>query len=286
VLKQRLLTIAILLPLFVWCVLGLPTRLFSAVIAFVVLLAAWEWSVLMGIRSWGRRLAYLALVFGAMLACAWLATLPAARQLILSLAVAWWFASLLLIRQYEADPRRFRRLTSGAQDGHFHGGWLFGMLGVVVLVPAWLGLCIVHGNASPGSSLVLLLLALVWAADSGAYVAGRLWGRRKIAPRVSPGKTWEGVGGGLAAAVVTALIAGQWIGFGWRTQVSLVLLGVVTVLFSIVGDLFESLVKRLAGVKDSGSLLPGHGGVLDRIDSVTAAAPLFTLGLVWQGMIA
>jgi phosphatidate cytidylyltransferase len=218
-----------------------------------------------------------------MLGGAWLVMIPAMRQLILSTAVAWWFASLLIIRQYEFDPRQVRWLVGSAVQ--FHPSWLLGMLGVIVLVPPWLSLLVLHGSATPGSALVLMLMALVWTADSGAYAAGRLWGRTKVAPKVSPGKTWEGVYGGMAAAALTAVIAGQWIGFGWRTQVSLVLLGIVTVLFSIIGDLFESLIKRMAGVKDSGRLLPGHGGVLDRIDSVTAAAPVFALGLLWQGMI-
>nr|AQQ74522.1 hypothetical protein [uncultured bacterium] len=282
-LRQRLVTIAILLPLFVWCVLFLPARHFTIVIAFIVMLAAWEWSGLMGLRVRIHRLGYLALVFAAMVGAYWLLAVPYARHLILSFAVAWWFASLLLVRQYQADPRTIRWL---APEVRFPGRWVLGILGIVVLVPAWSSLVLLRSGTAPGGDFVLLFLALVWAADSGAYLAGRRWGQRKVARHVSPGKTWEGIYGGLAAALVVAIVGGQWIGFGWRTQVSLVLLSMVTVLFSVVGDLFESLVKRIAGVKDSGALLPGHGGVLDRIDSVTAAAPLFVLGLLWQGLIA
>jgi phosphatidate cytidylyltransferase len=285
VLKQRLLTIAILLPLFVWSVVVLPTRYFAVLIAFIVLIAAWEWTSLMRLEAWNHRLAYLALVLVTMLSCTWLAMIPGVRQLILSCAVLWWLWSLMLIRQYESNPRQLQWLVADAKKGHFHPPWLLGMLGLVVLVPAWLSLLILHGSALPGNALVLLLLSLVWAADSGAYVAGRLWGKKKLAPHVSPGKTWAGLYGGLMAGTAVIVIGGLWIGFGWKTQVSLILLGLVAVLFSVIGDLFESLIKRIAGVKDSGHLLPGHGGVLDRIDSVTAAAPLFTLGLLWQGII-
>lgn len=285
-LKQRLLTIAILLPLFVWCVIVLPTRYFAALIAFVVLLAAREWSGLMGIRANSQRLLYVAVVLAAMIACAWLTKFPAMRQWLLGGAVAWWVASLLLIRWYEANPLSLRWLAGDTPDGHFHPNWLLGILGIVVLVPAWLSLVILHGSTSPAGVFVLLLMSLIWAADSGAYLVGRRWGKAKLASRVSPGKTWEGVYGGIIAAIIVAVIGGRWIGFGLKTQVSIVLLAIVAVLFSIAGDLFESLVKRMAGVKDSGHLLPGHGGVLDRIDSVTAAAPLFVFGLLWQGMIA
>jgi len=286
VLRLRLLTIAILLPLFVWSVLVLPERLFAALVAFVVLIAAWEWTTLMRLETLVHRVAYLALMLAVMMSCAWLATIPAMRQAILVAAVTWWSGSLLLIRAYESDPRYLQWLAGNAGIGRFRAGWLLGILGIVVLVPAWLSLVILRSGTAPGSAFVLLLLTLVWTADSAAYVVGKRWGKRKIAPHVSPGKTWAGIYGGIIAAAITAAIAGQWIGVGWRTQVSLVLLGVVTVLFSVVGDLFESLVKRIAGVKDSGHLLPGHGGMLDRIDSMTAAAPLFALGLLWQGIIA
>src|SRR5690606_17335644 len=127
-----------------------------------------------------------------------------------------------------------------------------------------------------GPAVMLFLLLLVVAADVGAYFAGRRFGRNKLAPRVSPGKTWEGVIGGLLGAALIALAGGAWFGV---PLVPFVALCVVAVLASIVGDLTESLFKRHAGVKDSGTLLPGHGGVLDRVDSVTAAAPVFLIGL-------
>lgn len=276
-LKQRLLTIAILLPLFVWGILALSTQYFAIAIAFIVLLGAWEWARLMGLRTDVMRIGWIALVLGAMLLTAWLSTLPGMRHTIMTGAVLWWFVALLWIRRFGHNPA-----TASVRFPHQP---LLGMLGIIVLVPPWLALVILHGSALPGAAFVLLLMLLVWGADSGAYIAGRLWGSRLLAPRVSPGKTWEGVCGALAVTAAIAVGAGLWFGLGWMDHVSLVLLALVTVLFSIVGDLFESMVKRLAGVKDSGHLLPGHGGVLDRIDSMTAAAPVFVLGLLWQGVI-
>jgi len=131
-------------------------------------------------------------------------------------------------------------------------------------------------RGADGPELVLALLAIIWAADAGAYFAGRQWGRRKLAPRISPGKSWEGLTGGLLGGVVAALIASLWC----QTSVTvLVPLAVVTVVFSVLGDLLESRLKRAAGAKDSGRIIPGHGGLLDRIDSLCAAAPIFALGV-------
>jgi phosphatidate cytidylyltransferase len=131
-----------------------------------------------------------------------------------------------------------------------------------------------------GAWRLLFAFALVWAADVGAYFAGRAFGRRKLAPQVSPGKTWEGVLGGLALSLAIAGAAGTWLfrleGAAW---LSFLLLAVAVVLLSIVGDLGESLLKRQAGAKDSGTLLPGHGGMLDRVDSLLAALPAMALGL-------
>lgn len=125
--------------------------------------------------------------------------------------------------------------------------------------------------------MLLLCLALVWAADSAAYLVGRRFGRRKLCPQVSPGKTVEGLLGGLVGAALVGLIAGLALGLGGLRLAALVGLATACAAVSVVGDLAESLFKRRAGVKDSGDLLPGHGGVLDRIDALIAAAPLFAL---------
>ena len=127
--------------------------------------------------------------------------------------------------------------------------------------------------------MIIVLFSLVWGADSSAYFVGRRFGRYKLAPRVSPGKTWEGIGGAVLAGMLIGACAGWWCGLEAETGALFVVLCVVTVAISIVGDLTESLIKRHGGVKDSGSLLPGHGGLLDRVDSLTAAAPVYLLGL-------
>jgi phosphatidate cytidylyltransferase len=137
-------------------------------------------------------------------------------------------------------------------------------------------------NSGNGEQLFLFLLVLVWAADIGAFFAGRRFGRVKLAPRVSPNKTWEGVLGGVVAGLIAAVAGSVWFGFAKGPFIALC---VAVVLASIVGDLTESMFKRFAGLKDSGKVLPGHGGVLDRIDSVTAAVPFYVLGLGWLGVI-
>jgi phosphatidate cytidylyltransferase len=151
--------------------------------------------------------------------------------------------------------------------------------GLVVLVPAWLALSQLHAH---NPLFMLFLLLLVVAADVGAYFAGRRFGRHKLAPRVSPGKTWEGVGGGVVGATIVAIIGALWLHMPFLLFIALC---VVVVFASIVGDLTESLFKRHAGLKDSGNLLPGHGGVLDRVDSITAAAPVFLVGLQALGLL-
>jgi phosphatidate cytidylyltransferase len=153
---------------------------------------------------------------------------------------------------------------------------MVGGAGVVVLVAPWVALMGLRDDFGP--AYVLFLLLLIWVADTGAYFAGRRWGRRKLAPTISPGKTWEGVFGAGMATLAFALVGAAVLEEGARWP-GFVAVCMVTVGFSIVGDLFESMMKRQRGVKDSGSLLPGHGGVLDRFDSLTAAAPAFLLGL-------
>jgi phosphatidate cytidylyltransferase len=176
------------------------------------------------------------------------------RQPLLAVAAAWW---LVL-----APLWMWRGVRSG------QGIWL-GVAGFAVLVPA--GLAMLALDASQ----VLLVLALVWIADSAAYFVGRAWGRRKLAPAISPGKTWEGAAGGLIGVLAYAIIGGFWIqGIAWAPYLAAAAL---LAMVSIVGDLFESAVKRQAGAKDSGSVLPGHGGILDRIDSATAVLPLAAL---------
>ena len=264
-LRQRILTALILIPLVVLAVLWLPTPLFAALLAVLVLMGGWEWSNLAGLRTSVGRVLYLAMLALALWLAWWWHGQPAAWGILL-LGVLGWLLALAWISRPDF-----------ARD---HDA-LKGVAGFWVLVPAWLGLVLLHGHPGMGPTLVLFLMVLIWVADSGAYFAGRRWGRHKLAPRVSPGKTWEGVYGALAACALVALAVAAWLGGTPRQLVSFLLICLVTILFSIAGDLLESLMKRQRGIKDSGRLLPGHGGVLDRVDSLTAAAPVFVLGLYW-----
>ncbi len=275
-LKHRLITALILIPLVIGGILLLPTHQLALALGVFVLIGAWEWTALIGIETWPRRLAYVLLTASLMANALWL--LDAAAPLLVLvqlLAVAWWLWGWRAIVAYVGAlgierEALFRNLV----------------VGVVLLVPSWSALLLLHAQPEQGPYLLILLLVLIWSADSGAYFAGRQFGKRKLAPLVSPGKTWEGVFGALLAVTVVAWAGALVLDLqGWRFVGFFVLCWLTTV-FSIEGDLMESLYKRRAQVKDSGVIFPGHGGVLDRIDSITSAAPVFALGLWLLGIVA
>lgn len=263
-LRQRILTAAILALLVVWVVLKLPTTGFGLALLAVILPAAWEWARLAGLDGTRDRLLYGGGVLALILACWPLVGSTAFVGSLSATVVAGWCCALIWLWRYAERPDRLSRPMTVAGAG------------LMVLVAPWVALVALRGEF--GARYVLFLLLLVWVADIGAYFAGRRWGRRKLARTISPGKTWEGVWGATAAVLAFALAGAAVLGVGvrWPWFVAICL---VTVGFSIVGDLFESMMKRQCGLKDSGSLLPGHGGVLDRVDSLTAAAPVFVLGL-------
>jgi phosphatidate cytidylyltransferase len=155
------------------------------------------------------------------------------------------------------------------------------LAGALVILPAWAALCTLHASAERGPTVTLMLLMLVWLADIGAYFAGRRWGEKKLAPAISPGKTWEGVYGGLLSSLLFAAIAGAIFSRSLSWTLAFMMVSLLTVMFSVAGDLLESLMKRQSGIKDSGNIIPGHGGIFDRIDSLVAAAPLFLIGFLW-----
>lgn len=270
-LKQRLLTALVLLPLFVWAVLAMPASGFSLLLILFVAQGAWEWSGLMQLQQVAARVAYCGLLILCLLGAAyWIIQDSRILSVLLYVAVAWWLLALILVVTY---PERI---------GWWNHRWVKAISGLLLLVPCWVALVYLKVHAGTDGYWLLLLFILIWSADSGAYFSGRRFGKNKLAPQVSPGKSWEGVIGGAiaaAAAVLLALYSRDEV-LGSSQYFPLSFLVVLTVAFSVLGDLFESLAKRLVGVKDSGTLLPGHGGVLDRIDSVTAAAPVFALGLI------
>jgi phosphatidate cytidylyltransferase len=259
----RVITAALFGAALIAAVLFLPTRAVAVVFGGLWLAGAWEWAGFARLRT-GARLLYTA-VFAAAMVAAWLEADAGVARLVLGAALAWWLLALGAVATF---PRRF-------------GLKLVAALGIVVLLPSWLFLARIHAGVPHGAGLVMALLAIVWAADIGAYFAGRWLGHTKLAPAVSPGKTWEGVTGGLLFAGLVAGCA-AWL-LGLKVP-SFVVLGAATALVSVLGDLTQSMFKRNVGLKDSGRLLPGHGGVLDRIDSLTAAAPVYAAGLLMLGI--
>lgn len=262
-LRQRVITALVLGCLVILGVLAVPHPMTVGVLSLLVVAGAWEWSAFPGFTQHSTRLGYVALIALCLVAAWYVGILNGQSDLMLYGALAWWVLALLWIALAPASVTRATATIAG----------------LFVLVPAWVALVRLHAE---GPQLLLFLLLLVVAADIGAYFAGRAFGKHKLAPKVSPGKTWEGVFGGLAAALLMAALGVWW--FDMST-VPFMILCLVVAIASVVGDLTESLFKRHAGLKDSGSLLPGHGGVLDRVDSVTAAAPVFVIGLERLGLL-
>jgi phosphatidate cytidylyltransferase len=266
-LRQRTLTALALGPLALVAVLWLPTAWLALVLALVVLLGAWEWTTLAGFKTPLGRGGYLALVaLGLMLL--WPLHLWGLGGWILAPVVLAWLGLIPVLAQVREIPR-----VEGPEPGLL-------ALGLPVLLGPWLALLALDARPN-GPYLVLFLLLLIWAADIAAYFAGRRWGRIKLAPALSPGKTRVGAYAALVAACLAGVILALLLGLGPWQGLALILICLGTAVISVVGDLFESLLKRRRGLKDSGTLLPGHGGILDRIDSMTAAAPVFTLG-IWM----
>jgi phosphatidate cytidylyltransferase len=258
--KTRVLAALIMAPVAIAAILLLPTQWLAAAAAAVLLIGLWEWLKLAGIEDTLARTVLLVLNLLLMVLLVWADGSTLVLFQITTLAgVAWWLAALVWLRffNFGAQPSAPSRIVKM-------------LAGTLAIVPAWAALVLIHAGGDPpgkqGHLWLLAALALVWAADSGAYFAGRHFGKHKLAPRISPNKTWEGLFGGLLAGIDTAHLPG------------LLITSVVAVFASVLGDLFESLIKRHAGAKDSGHLIPGHGGVLDRVDGVLAAVPVFALG--------
>ena len=271
-LKARLISAAIMVPLVVCGVLLLSTPVFSLLLAVILLVAAWEWSHLIPVASTLIRGIFTAAI-AALMWLIWQAGLAQNIYPLLLLAVVWWLCALFWLSR----PQICAELSPLTVN-------LKMLAGVLVIVPAWAALTTLHASSDNGPALTLMLLVVVWLADSGAYFAGRQWGRTRLAPAISPGKTWEGVYGGLLSSLVFAAVAGGLYSGSFRWTLKFMLVAGIAVIFSVAGDLFESLMKRHSGVKDSGNIIPGHGGIFDRIDGLVAAAPMFLTGFLWLGL--
>jgi phosphatidate cytidylyltransferase len=248
--------------------LGLPPVFTTVLITLLILIGAWEWAGFIGDGGSAIRSVFTIAVAAAIAAAffLWL-SLDGFVEALLTVAVAWWFVAFLWVC---LAPTRVNPYSAA-------------LAGLFALVPCWFALFYLMRNSN-GTYWVLFTLAVVWAADTGAFFAGRWLGRVPLAPRVSPKKTWEGVMGGIALSGVVAWFAARWV---FKVDVApFVMMCVAVAALSIVGDLTESMLKRAAGLKDSGNLFPGHGGMLDRIDSVTAAAPALVFGLLGLKVIA
>ena len=278
-LKQRVLTAIVLLIALVMITTLLSPFLFALVIAGILMIAGLEWTRFIGLENARGRVSYLfsllSIIAGLVLVLGitpTAATLDPARvNVILGLGMLFWLIAIALLSGYPGnavywnDPSRIA------------------LMGLLALVPAWTGLVQLK-YLEPGGYLVLMTIALVSVADIGAYFAGRAFGNRKLAPAISPNKSWAGVWGGMAATMSLAVL------FVWIAHTRFVTLtpaqaaflvacSIPLALISVAGDLFESMLKRNRDLKDSGSILPGHGGIMDRIDSLVAVVPLVVLTL-------
>lgn len=271
-LKQRVLTALLLLPLVVAFIFAVPPQWFLVLLGIILLGGSWEYLRLAGVG--GQAAGFLLVVLQAVTLAVlfWYRNEWAAGMVLyLSLCCAAWLLLFIRLPAYRQDARN---------DGRYRLASIATSL--LSITACWFALGWLRVQPQ-GSWLILLLLLIVWAADTGAYFAGKAFGKKKLAPLISPGKTRAGLLGGLILAPLVALLAAVSMPLGNIDPLRLVLLSLVTALVSVGGDLMISMHKRTSGFKDSGSLLPGHGGILDRLDSLLAAAPFFALGLLVAG---
>lgn len=265
-LQQRTVTALLTAPAAIVLVLLLPSALLAVVIGAMVAIAAWEWAEVAGVVSPPARALFVVIVSVLNLG-AWRIHAAPAAEWVIAIGVAWWLVACAWLRHtaFAAAP------TSG-------NAGIKCVAGILAIVPAFQALVTLHALPRHGHGWALYALMLVWAADTSAYLVGSRWGRRKMAPLISPNKTWAGLAGAFAGGGMLALAGALVLGARGIALPALVAVALCAIAASIVGDLFESLLKRQAGVKDSGALFPGHGGILDRLDSVFAALPVLAAG--------
>lgn len=291
-LKQRIITAVLLLPLVV-CLLFLPNLMtFSAILIPVFGILAWEWSRLLQ-TNLALRTGFIIISLAAIGALFYqlyqqdffeLAQLPTLWYQVypfklLTVALLIWIVATALVLIY---PKGGKVL--------FRGPGLRAFFGIVILAAAWLAIVVIRSfnislDHNTGAWMLLLMLIVIWGADVGAYFAGKNFGKTKLAPVVSPNKTWEGAIGGLVLANLVGISLALMLGLTLDWLQFIVFL-VLIVALSVIGDLFESMLKRRADIKDSSNILPGHGGLLDRLDSTLSVAPFFAVGVMWLELLA
>ena len=265
-LAQRIITALILAPIVVFGTLFLSSFWFSLFVGIMVIIASWEYCGLIKLSLFSKKSFYIIVI----LACTFLLAInPSILKVVLYFTLAWWIIAFFIVVSH---PKNSSLLSRNKGIGLINGLFLF--------VPMAASLAILH---SQDRSFVLLLLIYIWASDIGAYFTGRQFGNKKLCPKVSPNKTWEGVYGGV---ILTQVIAVAYVLSSIQSPITkdflvFCFLALIVSLASIIGDLFESVLKRISDQKDSGNILPGHGGLLDRIDSLTASAPVFMLFMVF-----
>ena len=261
-LLQRILTAVPLAIGIIWIILFQPSQVFFWLTMVITAVAAFEWAKLAGLKISGQ-LAYLLI----MCAIPWVILTHAGHyvQVYIYAGVLWWLAVCVYL--FKAQPAKASGAVSTSKLA----------AGILVIPAAMLAMNTIHRQVD-GPEWLMYGLMLVWVADIGAYFSGKRFGKTKLAPAISPGKTREGLYGAVASVSVYTVIAAYYFGLDISNAGYLLLLAVVLTLVSVAGDLYESILKREHGVKDSGTILPGHGGMLDRIDSVLAAMPVFMAG--------
>jgi len=276
-LKQRIITAIVLALTFIIVTILFSPFVFSLFIALIVLIAAWEWAGLIGLSQQSSKVSYLATLAVMTIALfPFLGIYPEAKMIssdrtliLLGLGVLFWALAFLMLFGYPQNAAWWNDKSKIA------------VMGLMTLLPAWVGI-IQLKYLDPMGYLVLALVVMVAAADIGAYFAGKKFGRRKLAPALSPNKSWEGVWGSLVTCLLLgllliALMNNYVLELSSQKILVLMVLSLCVTLFDVIGDLLESMLKRNQNIKDSGSILPGHGGILDRIDGLLAVTPLFVI---------
>ncbi|NDJ81832.1 phosphatidate cytidylyltransferase [Vibrio campbellii] len=274
--KQRIITALILAPLVILGIFKLPLIGFIIALTAITLLGFWEWTQFTESKSRIAALVPAVVVTGLSFLfispdVVSLNQLATPHYTVLALGFVWWIIASTMAITY---PK-----TTNLWQGSKALRHVFGFL---TLIPFLWSVIILRASdisVDPyhGAKLVLYVCFLVWAADSGAYFAGKSMGKRKMAPHVSPNKTIEGLIGGIIAALIVGWLFAGWFDIQFTSPVHMVIITLITVVISVLGDLVESMFKRVSGIKDSSNIIPGHGGILDRIDSLTAAFPVFAL---------